>query len=330
MNSILVALSGGVDSGVCALMLKNKGYRVGGIYMIMSKQHENGIEKAEKAAKQLGIPLYTVDARKEFGETIISYFINEYAEGRTPNPCVRCNPAIKFRQLLACADQNGYQYIATGHYARTQDGLIRKAVCEKRDQSYMLYRLEDDAVNRLLMPLGDVHDKGEVRKIAKENGLDCHDAPDSSENCFLPDADYAAFLREKLGILPGDLVSPDGHVCGRHEGIYNFTIGQRKGVGAFGKPVFVKRIEHETRRVFLAWGGDEYSDTAVLSDCIWHRIPEGEKVYGVKIRSAARAVGAKIEGDRVLFEQPARAVAPGQSAVVYEGELVIGGGVILK
>lgn len=328
MNSVLVALSGGVDSGVCALLLKNTGYKVGGVYMIMSKHHEQGVEKAEKAAKQLGIPLFTVDARQEFEENIISYFINEYANGRTPNPCVRCNPMIKFKHLIACADQNGYDYIATGHYARTQDGLIKKAVCEKRDQSYMLYRLKEDVVNRLLMPLGEVENKDEVRKIAKENGLECHDAPDSSENCFLPDADYAAFLHEKLGRMPGDLISPDGNICGTHEGIYNFTIGQRKGVGAFGKPVFVKRIDPETRRVFLAWSGDEYSPSADLYDCIWHRTPEAGKVYGVKIRSAAKPAAARIEGHRVIFEQPVRAVAPGQSAVVYEDELVIGGGIL--
>ncbi len=330
MNSVLVALSGGVDSGVCALLLKNTGYKVGGVYMIMSKQHEQGIEKAEKAAKQLGIPLFCVDARKEFEESIIAYFINEYANGRTPNPCVLCNPTIKFKHLIACADQNGYDYIATGHYARTQDGLIRKAVCEKRDQSYMLYRLKEDVVNRLLMPLGEFENKDEVRKIALENGLDCHDAPDSSENCFLPDADYAAFLREKLGELPGELISPDGKVCGTHEGIYNFTIGQRKGVGAFGKPVFVKKIDPETRRVFLAWGGEEFFESAVLSDCSWQVSPKSEKTYGVKIRSAAKPAAARIEGDMVFFEQPARAVAPGQSAVVYEGELVIGGGIIMK
>lgn len=330
MNSVLVALSGGVDSGVCALLLQKAGYQVGGVYMIMSKQHEQGVEKAEKAAKQLGIPLFTVDARKEFEEKIISYFINEYANGRTPNPCVRCNPIIKFKHLIACADQNGYEFIATGHYARTKDGLIQKAICEKRDQSYMLYRLDKNVVNRLLMPLGEFENKDEVRKIAKENGLTCHDAPDSSENCFLPDADYAAFLREKLGLLPGELISPDGVVCGTHEGIYHFTIGQRKGVGAFGKPVFVKAIDPATRRVSLAWSGNEFSDSAVLSDCIWHVAPEAEKVYGVKIRSAAKLAGAKIEGNKVLFEQPARAVAPGQSAVVYDGEAVIGGGIILK
>ncbi|HOP11930.1 MAG TPA: tRNA 2-thiouridine(34) synthase MnmA, partial [Oscillospiraceae bacterium] len=245
MNSVLVALSGGVDSGVCALLLQKAGYRVGGVYMVMSKQHEQGVEKAEKAAKQLGIPLFTVNAQKEFEENIIAYFINEYANGRTPNPCVLCNPTIKFKHLTECADQNGYDYIATGHYARTENGLIKKAVCEKRDQSYMLYRLGENVVNRLLMPLGEVADKDEVRAIAKENGLDCHDAPDSSENCFLPDADYAAFLREKLGPLPGEMISPDGEICGTHEGIYNFTIGQRKGVGAFGKPVFVKKIDPE-------------------------------------------------------------------------------------
>ncbi len=328
MNSVLVALSGGVDSGVCALLLKSAGYRVGGVYMMMSRQHEQGVEKAENAARQLGIPLFVVDARKAFDENIIRYFIGEYANGRTPNPCVRCNAMIKFKKLIECADENGYGAIATGHYARTQDGLIRKAVCGKRDQSYMLYRLEKDVVSRLLMPLGEVQNKDEVRKIAKENGLTCHDAPDSSENCFLPDADHAVFLREKLGILPGDLISPDGDVCGRHEGIYNFTIGQRKGIGAFGKPVFVKKIDSPTRRVFLARSGEEFFDSAVLSDCIWHRAPEAGKVYGVKIRSAAKPASAHIEGDKIIFEQPARAVAPGQSAVVYEGESVIGGGIL--
>lgn len=328
MNSVLVALSGGVDSGVCALLLKSAGYRVGGVYMMMSRQHEQGVEKAENAARQLGIPLFVVDARKAFDENIIRYFVGEYANGRTPNPCVRCNAMIKFKKLIECADENGYGAIATGHYARTQDGLIRKAVCGKRDQSYMLYRLEKDVVSRLLMPLGEVQNKDEVRKIAKENGLTCHDAPDSSENCFLPDADHAAFLREKLGILPGDLISPDGDVCGRHEGIYNFTIGQRKGIGAFGKPVFVKKIDSPTRRVFLARSGEEFFDSAVLSDCVWHRAPEAGKVYGVKIRSAAKPASAHIEGDKIIFEQPARAVAPGQSAVVYEGESVIGGGIL--
>lgn len=330
----LVALSGGVDSAAAALLLAREGYEVAGAVMKMSPAHEPTVEAARRAASQLGIRLFELDLTERFKTLIIDNFVDEYLRGRTPNPCVRCNPSVKFFALTECAQAQGYDKIATGHYARVVKRgdrfFIAQADCAARDQSYMLYRLGQEVLGRLLLPLCGI-EKSEARRLAREAGLDCHSAPDSSENCFLPDNDYKGFLRSVAGELPGEIISPEGEVCGRHGGIYNFTVGQRKGLGSFGKPVFVKSIDAASNRVYLGYGGEEFFPSAEAEDCLFY-LPGDSFECSVKIRSAAKPAQARVTRDgtkaHIEFSSPQRAVAPGQSAVFYSDGLVTGGGVL--
>ena len=262
-------------------------------------------------------------------------FCESYCEGRTPNPCILCNPGVKFRLLADKADELGCPYIASGHYARVElceDGLCRLCVPESaaRDQTYMLYRLPQDLLRRLVLPLGEF-EKDDVREIARDIGLSCADAPDSMEICFIPDGDYSGFIRAR-GLAPkeGRFIGPAGEDLGPHAGVDHYTVGQRKGLGlAAGRPLFVKTIL-PGGDVQLAESGEEYSTRLTLSGII---TPDGKPLtggdYRVKIRSAAKAVPCQFDGDRtVIFPEPVRAPAPGQSAVFYRGGFVFGGGFI--
>lgn len=335
-KNVLVAMSGGVDSAGAAIELLEAGYSVYGLFMVMSEHHFTAAAEARKTADALGIPLFQLDLRERFEEIIIDGFVREYVAGRTPNPCVICNAELKFAELLRMADEKGCEWAATGHYAgrAALDGqtLIARSENLRRDQSYMLYRLGGAAVSRLLFPIGNM-EKERVREKVRARGLDCFDAPDSSENCFIPDNDYKAFISARIGggDFSGEIISPEGEVCGRHTGIFNYTIGQRKGLGAFGRPVFVRRIEPDSRRVYLAFGGDEYAGQVEIGDCVWHTGADSFRC-SVKIRSAAAPADAVVYknggGAQIVFDRPQRAAAPGQSAVCYAGDIVIGGGII--
>lgn len=337
---VLVALSGGVDSSVCVRLLQEQGYDVSAVVMRMSDLHDDTVRAARSVAEALGVPLAELDLRSRFEQEIISYFVSEYAQGRTPNPCTRCNPRVKFRFLLEEADRQNCRWIATGHYARveqTPDGaVLLRGKSTARDQSYMLYRLGQPVLTRLLLPLGAL-EKEEVRGIAERLALPSAHLPDSQENCFIAGKDYTAFLARRLGPMPdGDFIAPDGSVCGRHHGIFRYTVGQRKGLGiALGRPVFIRRISAEENRIYLADAGQDTVPEAFLSDvCAVSGRPFPPSFPAdAKIRSAARPVPAQIEilpGDRarVAFSSPQRAVAPGQSIVFYQGDRVLGGGSI--
>lgn len=342
-KKILVALSGGVDSSTCVALLKEQGYEVAGVVLRMSRAHDQTVQDAKLAAEQLGIPLYVKDMETAFSELVIRYFMDEYAAGRTPNPCVVCNPLVKFRGLVETADEHGYPVIATGHYAglrKSADGervFLTMAESRERDQSYMLCRLTQKELKRLYFPLADLP-KPEVRRMAAEAGLSCAGKPDSQEICFIPDGDYAGYIEARRGEFPeGDYISPEGKICGRHKGIIHYTVGQRKKLGiALGKPVFIKRIDPAENRIYLAWGGEEYENEVTVRD-VSETYPgalQDGMHCGVKVRSRAAVAPCTLyfqeDGKlRVVFDKPERAPAAGQTAAFYDGDVVLGGGFIV-
>lgn len=343
---VLVAVSGGVDSAVAVHLLRQQGYEVEGIILEFSPVHKAAVEQAKVVAEQLGIRLHIRECHREFEQNVILPFCREYKAGRTPNPCILCNPSTKFGLICQAAKEMGFDFIATGHYARIDhqaDGtaVLQKSSCLERDQSYMLYRLSQEQLAMLLLPLEGL-EKPQVRQIARQLGLVCADAPDSQEICWLPDGDYAAFIEQTLGKSePGDFVSPDGQVCGRHKGLLHYTVGQRKHLGvALGYPVFIKEIDPEQNRIYLARTGEEYAGGVLLTDCVIQPNPwlnAGQKTAHVLVKVRSRAPDAPatvtLLGDgraQVVFDAPQRAPAPGQSCVIYRGPAVLGGGFIQR
>lgn len=373
-KKVVLGLSGGVDSTTAALLLQEKGYEVIGLYFdAMGKGREDaGAVRAEMAAKQLGIKFLYRDVSDIFREKVIGNFCSEYVCGRTPNPCIVCNPDVKFKTLLAAADEEGADWIATGHYAGTyqdpesEEWFIRRAKSEAKDQSYMLYRLGEDVISRLILPLNDAEDKEAVREIARKKALKNAEDKDSQEICFIEDGDnYKAFLRRNGCDLPkGDFVDADGNILGEHQGILHYTIGQRKGLGiALGKPAFVTGIDSEKNQVVLGENQDLFktevvSDGNILLGIDFSRLAQQERearqaagesgearslgiirfddMSGItaKIRYAAKPAAASLKllpDGKILatFEVPQRAPTPGQSIVFYQDDLVLGGGFIV-
>ena len=344
-KKILVALSGGVDSSACTAMLRDAGFEVAGVVLRMSDAHDGAVADAQISADQLGIPLFVWHMEEEFDREVAGYFARSYAEGKTPNPCVVCNPLVKFKGLMAAADAYGFQMVATGHYAGLRkDGervLLTMGENKARDQSYMLCRLTQKELTRLIFPLSGLP-KDEVRRIAEKAGLSCHDKPDSQEICFIPDGNYAGYIEQRLGrsFPEGEYISPEGKVCGHHSGIIHYTVGQRKKLGiALGKPVFIRRIDPVENRIYLAWGGDEYESEITVS-AMSETFPGafdaariGEMRCSVKVRSRAAAAPCTVRfiGENrvsVVFDTPERAPAAGQAAAFYGGDVVLGGGFI--
>lgn len=357
-NKVVLGLSGGVDSTAAALLLLEKGFDVTGLYFSV-KEDEESLKKAETAANQLGIELICRDVGCCFEKEVIGNFCSEYQKGRTPNPCIICNPRVKFKTLLDTANEVGAYYIATGHYADTfydeETGLwyIKQASNLRKDQSYMLYRLSQEMISRLMLPLNNIDSKEQIRQMARDRLMDNAEARDSQEICFIDSNEtYRDFLRAR-GIVSseGDFTDSKGNVLGRHKGILNYTIGQRKGLGiALGRPAFVTAIDAENNRVILG-DNEELFTTEVISEgnIIMGRKPDaicgqGEAAsFGIigmndglkaKIRYGARAAEAEIElmpdgRVKTVFSSPQRAATPGQSIVFYKDDLVVGGGFIL-
>lgn len=354
---VVVGMSGGVDSSVAAYLLKQQGYEVIGVTMqIWQKEdnqtvEENGgccglsaVEDARRVAQMLDIPYYVMNFREEFDQKVIRYFMREYLNGRTPNPCIACNRYVKWESLLQRSMQIGADYIATGHYARIeqlQNGryAIRNSVTAAKDQTYALYNLTQEQLMRTKMPVG-AYEKSQVRAIAEELGLYVAHKPDSMEICFVPDQDYARFIEENSGkkIPEGNFVTTDGKIVGRHRGITRYTVGQRKGLNlSMGKPVFVLEIRPETNEVVIGDGTEVYADRLICSDLNFMSVPDFPDDFPVvaKIRYNHRGTKAhvrRIGADQaeVIFEEPVRAVTPGQAVVFYDGEYVAGGGTIIK
>lgn len=352
---VVVGMSGGVDSSVAAYLLREAGYEVIGATMQIWQeetreiQEENGgccgldaVEDARRVASMLGIPYYVMNFRQEFQKQVIDYFMEEYLRGRTPNPCIACNRYVKWESLLQRSLEIGADYIATGHYARVEQlpngrYSIRKSKTAAKDQTYALYNLTQGQLRHTLMPVG-AYTKEEIRKIAEEIGLRVAHKPDSMEICFVPDGDYAGFISKNSGrqIPEGNFVTADGTIVGRHKGITHYTVGQRKGLGlSMGRPVFVTEIRPDTNEVVVGDSAEVFSKKLLCDRLNFMGIADLDEELEVtaKIRynhSGAKAVVRRLEDDlaEVEFEEPVRAVTPGQAVVFYDGEYVLGGGTI--
>jgi tRNA-uridine 2-sulfurtransferase len=363
-NTIAVAMSGGVDSSTVAAMLRAEGYNVVGLTMQLWNQRRlsgragmpesvqgrccslDDVYDARRVAETIGIPYYVVNHEDRFERDVIRPFVQEYLSGRTPIPCSLCNNHLKFDQLLTVAQQIGAEAVATGHYARVEFDeqrnrwLLMRPADRSKDQTYFLFGLTQEQLGRTMFPLGNMT-KPEVRELARKHGLALAEKPDSQEICFVPGGDYKnfldAYLAEQGESFPdtaGELVTSDGRVIGEHSGIHNFTVGQRKGLGvATGSPLYVLQIKGDARQVVVGDQENLYSQTLLARRI--NLISVGDLSapmrVGVKIRHRHEAAPATIEMSgpdeiRVKFDEPQRAITPGQAAVFYNGDVVVGGG----
>lgn len=346
---ILVGLSGGVDSSVAALILKQQGYEVMGATMSIwgrggmaeKSGHKNAcygpdekedIEEARRIAEQIGIPYYVFDCVEEYERIVLDNFKSEYIKGKTPNPCIWCNALVKFGVLPHLARKHGIEFdkFATGHYSRVEDGVLKRGIDYNKDQSYFLYRLKPEQLENIILPLGN-YTKNEIRKIAKENGLNVAEKPDSQD---FYDGDY----NELLGIKEkeGNIIDLTGKVLGKHKGIWNYTIGQRKGIGISAEePLYVLELRSETNEVVVGFKDKTMRDSLEATNLNWIvKKPIGKFDCTAKIRSTQQPTTVSVEeienGDiKVVFENMQKSIAAGQSIVLYNGDIVLGGGIIL-
>ena len=343
IKRVLVAMSGGVDSSVTAALLKKQGYDVEGVTLKLTTGLCCDIGSAQGVCDQLNIPHRMIDAQAEFSRDIISDFISEYRQGRTPNPCIKCNDLVKFHLLLHYARANGFDNLATGHYARieydpaTARFMLKNGVDEQKDQSYFLYRLTQEQMKGVLFPLGGMI-KTEVKAFARDLKLPAAGRPESQEICFVPNDDYRSFLKERSPetLRPGEIIMTDGKVVGKHDGIAFFTVGQRRKLGvAADERLYVVRIDPYANRVILGTISELQTRSMIISQFhfISGEMPRFPLHVSVKIRYRSPFVPAVIEPlaigtVRVAFETEVRGVCPGQAAVFYDGDNVVGGGVI--
>ncbi len=347
-EKVIVAMSGGVDSSVAAALLRDRGCDVTGVFLRFGPAAPadasggcclpGDAADARRVAGALGIDLYVLDVADAF-EPIIEDFAAEYARGRTPNPCIHCNRLIKFARLIDRADSLGVEYVATGHHARVIDArgggpLIARGRARRKDQSYALFEVPRGQLPRILLPIGEVLDKRRVRGVARSLGLSVHDKPDSQEICFVPDDDYVSLLlrRAPEALRGGEIVNSAGEVLGRHDGYARYTIGQRRGLGvAAGVPMYVTHIDPTAARVTIGTRREAASRRLSAAGANWHAdVPEAfEAIVQIRYNHRGAAGRVRVTGPEtfdVEFERPVHAVTPGQAAVVYDGDVLLGGG----
>ncbi len=344
---VAVAMSGGVDSSMAAALLKQAGYEVIGVTMQIWPSEEQAfggccgleaIEDAKKVAYKLGVLHYVMNFRDIFAQRVIADFCREYSLGRTPNPCIRCNQYIKFDALLQRTKELDADFVATGHYARIEQSpegyRLLKAVDQGKDQSYFLYTLGQRELEHLLLPLGNLH-KAEVRRLAAELGLPTANRRDSQDVCFIPDNDYRSFIARHIPIQSGDIIDTNGKVLGRHNGLIRYTVGQRQGLGlASNNRLYVLKLDAVSNRLVVGTRDQLLSSGLFASKLSWvsGKVPREPINITAKVRYKAPEVAARLHlKDKIAevnFHQPQRAIAPGQAVVFYEGDAVLGGGII--
>ena len=355
MSHVFVAMSGGVDSSVAALLLQQAGHKISGVNLRMFHNEDLGqspgktccsladAEDAGLVARRLGAPFYVFDVSQVFRSTVIRDFIEEYQNGRTPNPCAVCNQTVKFGALLDRVRVLGADYLATGHYARVEQDaatgryLLKRGLDRSKDQSYFLYMLTQEQLAHTLFPLGGL-EKTQVRQLAEAHGLVNAHKHDSQDICFVPDGDYAAFIERTVGTpsLPGNFVDQKGQVLGHHRGIIRYTHGQHKGLGlSTSEPLYVLEKDAVSNTIRLGLDSDLWSQTLTAEQFNWVSIPEPTEPIAVTVKTRysqreAAAIARSLPGGRcqVTFEEPQRAITPGQAVVLYQEEIVVGGGTI--
>jgi len=350
MKSVLLGMSGGVDSSVSAILLQEAGYKVVGITMSLFESGSccnlSSMLDAKNVCKKLGMEHYILDFKKEFKENVIDNFIQEYQNCRTPNPCIDCNRYLKFGAMYKFAKEHGIDYIATGHYAKVEYNkdynryVIKKAKAIKKDQTYVLYNIPQKLIEHIIFPLGDFESKEQIRKIAADHSMLVANKPDSEEICFVPDNDYVKFLEKNniQGMKYGKIVDVNGNVLGKHKGLHRYTIGQRRGIGVSGNvPLYVLKLNKEKNQLVVGKEEELYTDTVVVNEpnpLLWDKFEDGTQVDAkIRYSSPAKPAVIKVNNDGTLtvkFKEKVRAVTPGQAIAFYVGDILAGGGKILK
>lgn len=345
---VMIGMSGGVDSSVAAFLLKNEGYEVIGatleLFAGSSCCNIDTYIDAKNVCNQLGIPHFTFNYKDEFREHVIDDFISCYANCKTPNPCIECNKYMKFGFMYEKAKELGCNYIATGHYAKTEYSekygrwVLKKSKSLKKDQSYVLWNIPKELIEHILFPLADYEEKEEIRKIARDNNLKVANKPDSEDICFVPDGNYKKFLENNSDIKPkeGNIVDTKGKILGKHTGLYNYTIGQRKGLGISNPvPLFVVGFNSGKNEVIVGEEKELYKSEIEVDEINLILVDEIKDWMDVEVKTrySSKVAKAKIKQEdnkiKVKFEEPQRAVTPGQSAVFYIDDIVLGGGKII-
>ena len=348
MKKVLLGMSGGVDSSVSAVLLKEQGYEVIGttleLFAGSSCCNTNTYLDAKNVCKEIGIPHFTFDFKNEFKKYVIDDFINCYSNCKTPNPCIECNKYMKFGIMYEKAKELGCEYIATGHYAKTEYSekygrtVLKKSNAGKKDQSYVLWNIPKELLEHIVFPLGNFESKDMIRQIASERNLKVAQKPDSEDICFIPDGNYKKFLENNSSLKPeeGNIVNSEGKILGKHSGLYNYTIGQRRGLGiANPVPLFVIGFNKDKNEVIVGEENELYKSELLITDInllLFDKIDDWLEV-DVKTRYSSMQAKAKIKQEnefiKVVFEKLQRAITPGQSAVFYIDDIVVGGGKII-